>query len=158
MKSALAVTPGHPPPQLTPRRLPLPHGDASGQAGSQFILMLLCIYTHIRIYFVLFVLSRVANCTPRHLEIKSLCISYIDPINELHLDERTCAITVLTSMINDCNTPKSGHVQNVIQTDTYFIRESIHIYAWAGLCVLINVYIYRTYYLCVCLKFICLFC
>lgn len=30
-------------------------------------------------------------------------------MNKFYLDKRTCATTVLNSMIKDCNTPKSGH-------------------------------------------------
>lgn len=100
------------PHQLTPCRPPPPHGDASGQVGNQFILHF-CVYIHI-CRCILFVLLRATNCTHRHLENESVYISYIDLINKLNLDKRTCAKIVLTGMMKDYNTPTSDHVQYVI--------------------------------------------
>lgn len=40
---------------------------------------------------------------------------YIDLINKFYLDKRTCATTVLNSMMKDCNTPKSGQTRTICE-------------------------------------------
>lgn len=55
-------------------------------------------------------LIQVTNCIYSQTSIKQskLYISlYTDLINKFYLDKRTCATTVLNSMIKDCSTPKS---------------------------------------------------
>lgn len=56
--------------------------------------------------------------------IKTVYISlYTDLNNKFYLDKRTCATTVLNSMIKDCNPPKSGH--RYVQ----YVKEKMHLRA-----------------------------
>lgn len=61
-------------------------------------------------------------------------------MNKFYLDKRTCATTVLNSMIKDCNTPKSGH------RHVQYMKKKLHLRAdhdqvkntWHTVYVLIN--------------------